>query len=240
MSGTMTLSQLQLAVLQRADMVNSTFIDQTIGGELTSYVNQSYLELYDLLVSRYGDNWFVQVPYQFTTDGSTFQYPLPADFYKLLGLDLALANQQNSFVTLKPFNFAERNRWSTPNIQSFYGVTNMFYRINGNNLWLNPLPAAGQLMQMWYVPVWTPLVLGTDVVTNVQGWLEYIIIDAAIKCLQKEESDVTVLGLQKSAIISRIEAMAMNRDAGMPATVQDTQGNDYWNHNGGDGYGGVY
>lgn len=201
---TMTLAQLQLAVRQRADIVNSQFVSDD---ELTSYINQSYFELYDLIVSRYGDNYYVQTPYQFTTNGTDAQFPLPTDFYKLLGVDLSLTNQSNTFVTLKPFEFAERN----------------------NGAWIssNQIPTAGQLIQLWYVPQWTPLVLTTDTAVNVAGWLEYIIIDAAIKCMQKEESDVTVLGLQKGAIIARIEAMAANRDAGMPARVSDVQSYRY-------------
>lgn len=220
MSTTMTLSQLEDAVRQRADMVNSTFISQP---ELQSYINQSYFELYDLLVAKYGDNYFVAPPFSITTDGVNEFFSLPADFYKLLGVDLALSNSQDSYVTLKPFNFIERNRYSVPNFQSFYGVTNMRYRLQGDKLWLNPLPASNQRLRVWYVPRMQTLVSSTDTVEGVSGWTEYIIIDAAIKCLQKEESDVSVLMAQKQALIQRIEAMAENRDAGSPATVADSR-----------------
>lgn len=221
MATTMTLDELDLAVRQRADMVNSTFISAS---EMTSYINQSYFELYDLLVSKYGDNYFAAPPYQFTTNGTDNFYNLPADFYKMLGLDLSLAPGNNdSWVTLKPFNFIERNRYSVPNFQSFYGVTNMRYRIQGNQVWLTPTPQAGQVLQLWYVPRMTTLSTGTDTVQGVSGWTEYIICDAAMKCLQKEESDVTVVMAQKQALIQRIEAMAENRDAGSPATVGDSR-----------------
>lgn len=220
MATTMTLSDLETAVRQRADMVNSTFITQS---ELQSYINQSYFELYDLLVSKYGDNYYTADPYSFTTDGETYLYTLPADFYKMLGVDLALSNTQDSYVTLKPFNFIERNRYSVPNFQSFYGVTNMRYRIQGNTLWLNPIPAANQTIRLWYIPRMTTLSAPTDTVQGVSGWTEYIICDAAMKCLQKEESDVTVLMAQKNALIERINAMAENRDAGSPATVADSR-----------------
>lgn len=245
MATTMTLSQLQTAVVQRADMVNSQFIDQTIGGELTSYVNQSYFELYDLLVSKYGNNYFVQTPYQFVTDGINDQYALPADFYKLLGVDVSISpstgpSNQSNWFTLKPFNMEERNMFSVPGTQGiFYGRT-LRYRINGNFLWFKPFPAANQYIQLYYVPLWTPLVIGADTVQNVSGWLEYIIIDAAIKCLQKEESDVTVLALQKGEMIKRIEAMAENRDAGSPATVSNSQDANLWNPDSGGGYGDNY
>lgn len=225
MSTTMTLSNLITHTRERADMVNSQFVTDT---ELTSYINQSYYELYDLLVQKYGDNYYVQSPYSFTTDGVSQFFTLPSDFYKLLGVDLALSNTLDSFVTIRPFNFSDRNRYAVPNFQSFYGVTNMRYKLNGNQLWLTPIPAAGQTIRVWYVPRMTELVTGSDTVDGISGWTEYIIIDAAIKCLQKEESDVTALAMQKQAIIQRIESAAENRDAANPATVSDGQFSDMW------------
>jgi hypothetical protein len=240
---TMTLAQLRTAIRQRADMVNSTFISDA---ELNSYINQSYFELYDLLVQKYGDNYYVASPLQFDCDGSSQQYALPngtnydgADpFYKLLGVDLQLGNQQDSFVTLKPFNFSDRNRYAVPNFQSFYGVTNLRYRLNGDNIWFTPIPASNQTIQVWYVPRLTQLTDDADTCDGISGWTEYIICDAAIKCLTKEESDPSVFMAQKQALIQRIEAAAENRDAANPATVADTQaqGADWAVGNGG-GYG---
>lgn len=221
-----TLQYLLDNVRFRADMVNSQFVTDA---ELTDYINASYAELYDLLVQKYGDDYFVKQPaYTFTTDGTNFLYSLPDDFYKLLGVDLALSGTLDSFVTLQRFEFADRNRYSVPNFQSFYGVTNMRYRIQANKLWFTPVPAGGQLIQVWYVPKITYLVNPADEMDGVSGWQEYIVIDSAIKALQKEESDVTALMLQKGAIIQRIEAAAENRDAGMGPKVTDKQYNDMW------------
>lgn len=225
MSTTMTLSDLIAAVRQRADMVNSQFVTDT---EVTSYINQSYFELYDLIVTRYGDNYYVASPFRFATDGQNQFYDLPTDFYKLLGVDLQLANQLDSYVTIRPFLFSDRNRYAVPNFQSFYGVTNLRYRLNANQLWLTPIPTAGQTIQVWYVPRMTQLVSPSDVVDGISGWTEYIIIDGAIKCLQKEESDCSELNAQKQAIILRIEANAENRDAANPPQVADTQYTDMW------------
>jgi|SRR5882672_1402408 len=236
MATTMTLSELMLAVRQRADMVPNGYAPALVGNgffvtepELISYINQSYFELYDLLISCYGANYFVVVPpYTFATDGVTSQYPLPADFYKLLGLDLQLGNSNQSLVTVKPFEFIDRNRYSTPNFQSFYGVTNLRYRLNGSNLWLTPTPAGGQTLQVWYVPKLTTLATLVSTADGVSGWTEYIICDAAMKCLQKEESDVSVLMAEKQALMTRIQAMADSRDVGSPHKVSDNLHNDIW------------
>lgn len=240
---TMRLSDLRTATRQRADMVNSQFVTDD---ELNSYINQSYFELYDILVQKYGDDYFVTDPVSFTTNGSSQFYDLPNGtnfsgaqaFYKLLGVDLGLSNTQDSFVTIRPFTFGERNRYAVPNFQSFYGVTNLRYRLKGNQLWLTPIPSQGQQMRIWYIPRLNQLVNDTDLADGISGWTEYIICDAAIKCLQKEESDVSVVAAQKMALIARIEAAAENRDAGNPARVVDVQEGDLWWPTGnGGGYG---
>src|SRR5271165_3188869 len=207
-TGTMTLSDLMIATRQRADQLPSGYVPSTSNiyfvsdPELISYINQSYFELYDLLVQKYGNDYFVAPALSFSTDGQSFLYPLPDGtlysgapaFYKVLGLDLNLNPIGNdSFITIPPFMFAERNRYSVPNMQAFYGLTNLRYRLQANNVWFTPTPAAGQVIRMWYVPRLTQLVNLTDTVDGVSGWTEYIIVDAAIKMMQKEESDPSVL-----------------------------------------------
>ena len=224
---TLTLAQLRTATRQRSDMVNSQFVTDP---EFNSYINQSYFELYDLLVSKYGDNYYVAPPHIITTDGTNYLYNLPTNpkLYKLLGVDLALSNQQDSYVTIRPFEFIDRNRYAVPNFQSFYGLTNLRYRLNGNQIWFTPIPAANQTIRLWYIPRMNELVLDTDTVDGISGWTEYIIVDAAIKAMQKEESDVSALMAQKQMLIKRIDAMAESRDAGSPAKVSDNLYADFW------------
>lgn len=227
MATTMTLAQLRDAARQRADMVNSQFVTDA---EFNSYINQSYFELYDLLVSKYGDNYYVAPAYQFTTDGTNDQYALPTSpaVYKLLGVDLGLSNTLDSYVTIRPFEFIDRNRYAVPNFQSFYGLTNLRYRLNGDKIWFTPLPAANQRIRLWYVPRMATLDSDSATVEGISGWTEYIIVDAAIKAMQKEESDVSALMMQKQQLITRINAMAESRDAGSPAKVSDNLYADFW------------
>jgi hypothetical protein len=329
----MTLPQLREATRQRADMVHSQFVSDE---EFNSYINASYFELYDLLVQKYGNDYYVK-EYGFSLQGNVERYDLPEDFYKLLGVDLSISNGPDGYVTLRPFSLAERNRYSTANVQTWIGVTNLRYRLSGNKLWFTPSPNSGQQVRLWYIPrlsnLFDPVTLtvaaqpvandyltvglsspinlsalagvttsataaavaaainalGSDVTATslnnvvtltsavsapiglsventtsptptpgvatriqlsassvigdnvtadgVSGWLEYVITDAAIKALQKEESDVSVLMAQKMALIKRIEAAAENRDAGMPAQVADVQWtNGTWPF--GNGFGG--
>ena len=333
----MNLEQLRVACRQRADMVNSTFITDA---ELNSYINASYFELYDLLVQKYGNDYYVQ-EYYFNLVGNQSRYDLPEDFFKLLGVDLSIGSGPDGWVSLRPFTLAERNRYSTANVQTWIGVTNLRYRLSGNKLWFTPSPQTGQEIRLWYIPRLAELVDvttltvaaqpvandfvsigGTSLVTpadwvvggntiataaniaaainaatitggdvtatsngnvitivqadplelaltvgsttsptptpgastrlqlssssvgpgslvadGVSGWLEYVVTDAAIKMLQKEESDTSVLQLQKAALIKRVEAAGENRDAGSPATIADVQWtNGTWPF--GNGFGG--
>lgn len=230
-AGQTTLGTIRATVRQRADMVNSLFVTEP---ELNGYINSSYQELYDLLVQKYGDNYYVATPYSFTTDGVNDTFPLPADFYKLLGVDLQLSgNSPNGYITLRPFNFAERNRYIIPNYTTPYGTSNLRYRLLGNGLWLTPRASSGQTVRLWYVPRLTLPVNDADVIDGVSGWEEYIVVDAVIKCKLKEESDPSVELALKQELVKRIESAAENRDAGSPPTVVDTQ----WSNGGPGGFG---
>lgn len=241
-----SLGQLRLMSQQRADRVNSNFVTLP---EWNSYINQSYFELYDLLVTLYEDYYVAPVTI-FRTNGTDAQYTLPNgvatfqdengdDFiprplYKLLGVDCGLANTGNAWISLGKFDFIARNRYIYPNLTStFMGVFNMQYRLVGNKLMFIPTPSGAQYVRLWYVPKLAQLLQDTDTADGISGWTEYIIVDAAIKALQKEESDISALMVQKQALIKRIEDSAMNRDIGQPDTISATRN---WNsRNGGGG-----
>lgn len=191
--GSMTLAQIRLQAQQRADMENSNFLSTT---EWNTNINQSLYALYDLLIEAYGSDFYVASPFSITTDGTNYLYSLPSDFYKLLGVDLNVNQAKMPWISLKPFNFAERN--------------------------LFQIPDSGRQLQLWYAPRMTELVNDTDTADGVDGWLEYVINDAAAKALAKEESDVSVVVAGRNEIIQRIQDGATARDAGFPATVSDS------------------
>lgn len=212
-----TLAQLRTAVRQRADMVNSTFITDA---ELNSYINNSIAELYDLILQKYGNDYFVSSSnISLVVDQEA--YNLPADFLKVLGVDLQIAS--NDWITLKPFMFAERNRYTSTSLRGYYGASFYRYRLRGNQIIFNPVPNVTNTVRVWYVPRPTTLTLDADTFDGYNGWEEFAIVDAAIKCLQKEESDVSVLLAQKKALETRIEEAAGNRDAGFSPRIVDTR-----------------
>lgn len=212
--GQISLGQVRLAAQQRADLVNSDFVTTQ---EWNFYINKSYTELYDILIQVYADDYYVATPYQFNTDGRfPAIYALPNNFYKLLGVDLGLNPNNNAYITLKKFPFIDRNSYlfgSAP--AGFLGVNQLRYRVLNNNIWFIPQPQSNQQVQLWYIPRPVTLLADSDVLDGVSGWDEYIVVDAAIKAMQKEESDVSVLMAEKQALLMRITSAASNRDAGM-------------------------
>lgn len=238
LAGQMTLGQLRLLSQQKADRVNSKFVTDS---EWNVYINQSYFELYDLLVQKYGNDYFVAPETRFVLTGAT-QYALPdgiltfqdannnpivaKPFYKLLGVDLAINAANNAWITLGKYDFISRNQYVYPQLgTNLLGVAGLRYRLVGNNIDFIPTPQANQYGRLWYIPRLTTLLKDTDIADAVSGWLEYVAVDSAIKALQKEESDVTVLAAQKMALIQRIEDAAENRDAGQPETISQTRRN---------------
>lgn len=242
----MSLGGLRLLAQQRADRVNSDFVTLP---EWNVYLNQSAYELYDLLITVYED-YFLAPPVEFQTDGTNDTYALPdgvlytaaPPFYKLMGVDLGLANNGNAWVTLRKFQFISRNRYVYPNISSTYlGVFNMQYRVMGNNIKFIPVPASAQFVRLWYIPRLRQMLLDTDLLDGVSGWSEYVVVDAAIKALKKEESDTSELMAEKQALIKRINDTAEGRDVGQPDVISNTRSwSERWGSNFGPGFDGQW
>jgi hypothetical protein len=214
-----TLAQLRTSARQRADMENSTKVTDV---ELNEYINKSAAELYDLLVLADPDYYTTTALFSLTSASNV--YTVPADFYKLRGVDYQADGAD--YVTIHPFNLMERNRLNRTLLRN--AVPLRRYRLMKNTLWFVPESDASGNYRLWYLPVFVDLALDGTVIDaasiGLQHWEEYVTTDAAIKCMQKEESDVSVLMAQKQALTARITTMARSRDVGEPERVADVTG----------------
>lgn len=245
----MALGTLRLLAQMRADKVNSNFITLP---EWNSFINLAMYELYDLLIPLY-DTLFMAPRARFNTSGNTFIYPLPnglttmqdannsnfipAPFYKLLGVDLAINSASNAFVSVQPYNLIDRNKYIYPNTAStIYGVFNLRYRMMGNNLELIPTPSANQQIQLLYIPRLPQLLQDTDITTiGFSGYLNYVVCRAAKYALDKEESDTSKLDEELIFIQKRVEAAMRTRDVGAAASISDTRNANGWGYGGQNG-----
>lgn len=229
--GQINLGYLRYQSKLRADKLYSEFLTMD---EWNFNINQSMKRLYDVLVSKYGDNYFKAPALTFNTDG-TANYPLPNGLnysgapalYKLIGVDVGVNASNQQWFTLPRYNEIDRNRYSTlqlaGTVQSLYGLA---YITMGNNIELIPLPTSAQVIRLHYVPVVTELLQDIDMMPfSISGWSELVIVDAAIKALIKEESyeQAQVLIMERSQILERIASIAANRDVGQANTISNTR-----------------
>jgi len=219
-----TLAELKLQARRRADMERSKFVKDA---ELVEYINASIAELVDLLIQAYDSDYYLE-SYQFNTVSGQNAYDLPDDFYKLRGVD-AQINGSDSYA-LRPFNFNERLRFSGSGSWTLLQGAAVRYRLLGNQIKFTPTPDQATPITLWYIPVIPKLVNDSDEFNDLNQYAEYVVIDAAIKMLNKEESDVSVLAAQKAAIIQRLNSAAQNRDTGASDSVTDiyADNDDYY------------
>ncbi len=73
--------------------------------------------------------------------------------------------------------------------------------------------------------VLTPVLptLGTDTWTFPNGWEEYVTLDAAIRCMAKEEGDTSELRGERKEVSDKIIAACQKEDTRWPKTVEDVQ-----------------
>lgn len=216
-----TLSELRQQVRERSDMVYSQFVSDA---EITRYLNQSLAKLWDLLVQANVD--YYNTTETFSISSGTNTHTLPADFYKIRGLDSDLGGR---WLPVWPYNFAERGYWQDAVISRI--CSSVSYRVTNNTLEFLPDTQASGNYRLIYVPLFTPLSDDDDTFDGHNGYEVYAIIDAAIKCRDKEESSITVLKDSKDEEKKRILAMSEVRDYGATQQVANIRA-----YNGGSSY----
>lgn len=176
-SSQVSLGAMRLAAQEASDFENNPAIATEVWNQ---FLSQSYKRLYDLLIAAYGNDYYVAAAYQFSlTNSQSYSMPdgstnfrdingnIAAKFYKLLGLDLQYQASPNGWVTLKNFQFIERNKYAYPNTTTNWnGYSNLRYKIQGDALYIVPIPAQGQLAQAWYAPAPTNLQFRLPAYTN--------------------------------------------------------------------------
>jgi hypothetical protein len=204
-----TLANLRTYVRQQADQESSTFISDS---ELNRYVNQSGAELHGLLSTLYEDYYLTSTTFSLTTANT---YTLPSNFFKLRRLQFSSAG---SWVKVPQFAFdefeANQQRYMTGT-----AIEWRMYRVMQAALFVLPEDDYAGDYRIWYLLNYTPMASDSDTLSDLMGWDEYVIVDAAIKCLQKEESDASILMARKAELKKRIEMEAANRDASGPERI---------------------
>ena len=141
MTDLVSLSELRQLTRQRADNENSQFVTDT---ELTRYLNNSWGELYNLIIENFNEDYFT-TSHSFSLTSGTDSYSLPSDFYKLRGVDLVVTSTES--VPLRRYNWAERTRNSVTVRARDYR-----YRIQKGSIIFTPLPSTNDSIKIFYIP----------------------------------------------------------------------------------------
>lgn len=206
-----TFLQLRTRAKQRANMENSNFVT---AAELQDYVNESYRDLWQQVEAAAGEHFVTSVDFTLAGGVGGNTYALPADFSRARALDYSTGGGADSWRRVARFNFAARN--STFAKQ---------YRIMGGLLRVHPESDAGGTYRLWYLQAPTALAADGDTISAmVFPWEEFIVVDAAIKMLVKEESDSSALAGARRLITDRIANMAADRDQGEAEKIADVDG----------------
>lgn len=210
MARTRTLLLLRGDVRERADMVGSLFIGDPA---LTEAINSSIADLQDLLIASFGDEYF-ETEASAATVAGTATVALPGTFYKLTGLFW----EASAGTWQEIYKYTPIDARLDPLMGWAYGSP-VRYRLQAGNLRFVPTPSAVHNLKIHHVPAPVRLSADGDLFDGYGGWEEWVIWDAAIKCLVKEESDVSVHMAERNRIGARIRTLA-NRDHHEPPRVQ--------------------
>ena len=241
--GQVNLGYLRYQAKLRADMLKSNFVTQD---EWNIMINQSAFELYDILVAKFGEDYFLAPLLLIQSSGKQFtplpdgtNYPvtngLPDPLgvpspacYKVYGMDLnsygAQLNNPQGWRSMSRMNISDRNKYNFLLGAASNNVSGQYcqfqYREMGTNLEILPINT-GQWFRLWYVPINPQLLQDTDMLPfSYSGWHEYIVVDAASKALAKQQffDQAQDLLEKKAMLLERIETTAANRDVGQPNT----------------------
>ncbi len=228
-----TLATLRAKARERADLTGSLHLTDT-ADSLDGWINEGAQKLHDLYVQAYGED-YVEKSAALTTVAAQTDYTLPADFYKLLGVELPVSGEMRS---LKKYNRAERNGISS--IAAVTALTMPKYKLSKGVIRLLPAPSGVLVGKIWYAPllqvtkqdasVINTLVDAADSINFENGAERYIIKYAARIALSREESDVKDLDRELAEEEAKLQAIIEERDAAAPKSAVDIEAidNDPW------------
>lgn len=241
-----TLADLRQSAQWKADKVDTDPNSFIPLAQWNYDINQSIGDLYEKVTNTNQDYNITQEVFQVGSgDGyNTLNLLTIPDFWKPRKVDVFVQGfTQDPWKRLKKIPLDEKQKYTNTLVAPLLQQPQIFgYCVYGAHLEILPPASASGTYRLWYIPKAPTLVNDTDSIDgvwlSVNGWDEYVALDVAIKALQREESDVSTLMMQKTERLASIVRSASSRDAGEPQKIIDVTGdrygyNDPNDHNGG-------
>lgn len=222
----LTLSQIRTAVRNREDYSNSRVFTTAI---LNDYINSALAELYGTIIGV--DEDYYTVLLNTTTQAGVHKADLPAEFYKLNGVDRLVDGALPStptdvtdatYLPLKRVPLSERNRY--PGRGRPIGYRLQERQESGEpRLWLYPIPDAVYYLRLFYTPVFTPLVDDDETSTfdMWNGYEELPVQMTLLRCYLREERPTGEIEREIARLMERIRNEADGRDTSEPPYLTD-------------------
>lgn len=234
-------SEVMRRIRQRTGMTDTAgFVTDT---ELAVMVNESYCELYDLLVNARGHEHFRKSQDFVTVVGQSEYSFTEDDVYQVLTVLVSDGVTTEGGIAPRSVpsgNWSHVQPFMPHEMAALLNTTSSTprdtrYRLKGlatvvdveasETIELLPVPTTVFGVRIVYVPAPNTEEFEGDLVLNgIAGWERYMVLDVSIQLLSSEESDTSQLERELERTRARIESLANLRDAGYADRVVDVQG----------------
>ncbi len=193
-------------------MVGSLFVSSS---EVQNYLEQAFQELYGIACAEWED-LLVSVQDTFLTAGqSSLNFGGLSAMKKLRGIRIKSDNFLVPVSLREVQNMDRDARTGRPVAYWLYGD-----QVNSTGfLTIEVLPAAdtAYTLTLYYQPALQMVDITAGAMPMLAGWDEYLVVTAAIKCKDKEESSVSVLMTEKQMLLANL------RSSWTPVNVSEAQ-----------------
>lgn len=247
-----SLSDLQTSSLLKADMLNSAFIagyGQPGPSELNNMINHSVGRLYAGLCDLNQDYNISLMSFVLTGNSLTTNFlditTLPSlgypAYWKVRQVEMMApsASSADPFTPMKSIEMRQRHRYARFILNPVLRAPENVFCDWGTKIEILPAVSSAGTYNLLYIPQVGILSNLTDSIDgyfmSTSGFDEWISLDVAMKCLQKEESDVSVLQAQKDEVWMQMKQSMGARNASEPKKIVDvdSQASGWYGNNGG-------
>jgi len=215
-----SLSTLEQRVQTLFDVSGSTVLS---AAELDQFINDAYRKLWAMVVAVNKDFRLTPMPFTFVAGVQAVAFP--ADFMEIRFVRLNPGTDNQIYLT----KFGAKS-----GSQQF----NRTYRPSGANLIIEPLQNCAGSYSLDYIPQPPKLVAGTDTLdAELDQFADFIVYDAAIAALSREETDAGQLvalcyGIpgdpKNPGIAGRVTRWASDQRAADPDHIEDVRNRSTW------------
>ena len=222
-----SLETLSQRVLQRSNLEGQNQFFTS--AEITDLINGSIAEWVDEVRGTTWNGSYSRSAWPIATLNNVQSYALSATFLSLISVDV-LVTAAGPYITARPYQEEERNAFR--NMPLAYGWSTgqpVYYQIQGTNISFIPVPQGTYTVTVNYIPTAPLLAEPTDTIDAINGWEEFIVLDAAIKCLMKAggNDQIPALAGRLEQQRQRIRALAPRRDQQAAERVHVVQNAGY-------------